>query len=121
MEKDQEKIYYLVAESLQAARNSPHLEIFKKKGIEVILMSDRIDEWLMGHLTEFDGKQFQDISRGQLDLGKLEDDADKEKQEEAEKELKGLTERIKASLGDKSERGKAYPPFDRFGGLFSYR
>lgn len=101
MKEDQDKIYYLVAESLQAAKNSPHLEIFKKKGIEVVLMADRIDEWLMGHLTEFDGKQFQDISRGQLDLGKLEDEEDKEQQEEAEKALGGLTERIKESLGDK--------------------
>lgn len=101
MQSDQDKIYYLVAESLQAAKNSPHLEIFKKKGIEVILMADRIDEWLMGHLTEFDGKQFQDISRGQLDLGKLEDEEEKEQQEEAEKELEGLTERIKTALGEK--------------------
>ncbi len=98
MQTDQEKIYYLAADSLKAVRNSPHLEIFKKKGIEVILMYDRVDEWLMGHLTEFDGKQFQDISRGELDLGKLEDQDEKKQQEESEKALDGLTERIKNVL-----------------------
>lgn len=101
MQEGQEKIYYLVADSAKAGRNSPHLEIFKKKGIEVILMSDRIDEWMMSHLHEFDGKQFQDISRGELDLGKLEDEADKEVQEKTEKEFGKLVERIKEKLGDK--------------------
>ena len=98
MQPEQEKIYYLVAESLKAARTSPHLEIFKKKGIEVILMVDRIDEWLMGHLNEYEGKQFQDISRGELDLGKLEDQDEKKQQEESEKALEGLAERIKKTL-----------------------
>lgn len=101
MQPEQEKIYYLVAESLKAARNSPHLEIFKKKGIEVILMVDRIDEWLMGHLNEYEGKQFQDISRGELDLGKLEDQDEKKQQEESEKALEGLAERIKKTLGER--------------------
>lgn len=101
MKEGQEKIYYLVGESLKASRNSPHLEIFNKKGIEVILMHDRIDEWLMGHLQEFDGKQFQDISRGELDLGKLEDEEDKQQQEKTEEEFKDLVVRIKDSLGDK--------------------
>lgn len=101
MAEGQEKIYYLVAESAKAGRSSPHLEIFRKKGIEVILMSDRIDEWLMSHLQEFDGRQFQDISRGELDLGKLEDEADKEVQEKTEKEFVKLVERIKEKLGDK--------------------
>ena len=100
MQDDQEKIYYLVADTLKAARTSPHLEIFKKKGIEVVLMHDRIDEWLMGYLQEFDGKQFQDISRGELDLGKLEDSKDKDKQKKVEKELKGLVERAKETLGE---------------------
>ena len=99
--EDQEKIYFLVAESAKAARNSPHLEIFKKKGIEVILMHDRIDEWLMSHLQDFDGLQFQDISRGELNLGKLEDEADKEEQEKSEKEFEKLITRIKENLGDK--------------------
>jgi molecular chaperone HtpG len=101
MKDEQEKIYYLVAESVKAGRNSPHLEIFRKKGIEVILMHDRIDEWLMSHLQEFDGKQFQDISRGELNLGKLEDEEDKEVQEKTEKEFVKLVERIKENLGDK--------------------
>lgn len=101
MQDDQEKIYYLVAETAKAGRNSPHLEIFRKKGIEVILMHDRIDEWMMSHLQEFDGKQFQDISRGELDLGKLEDEEDKEVQEKTEKEFVKLVERIKKNLGDK--------------------
>ena len=101
MKEGQEKIYFLVAESVKAGRNSPHLEIFRKKGIEVILMHDRIDEWLMSHLQEFDGRQFQDITRGELDLGKLEDDEDKEVQEKTEKEFGKLVERIKEDLGDK--------------------
>lgn len=101
MKEGQEKIYYLVAESAKAARNSPHLEIFRKKGIEVLLMTDRIDEWLMSHLQEFDGRQFQDISRGELDLGKLEDESDKEEQEKTEKEFVKLVDRIKEQLGDK--------------------
>jgi len=101
MKDEQEKIYYLVADSVKVARNSPHLEIFRKKGIEVILMHDRIDEWLMSHLPEFDGHQFQDISRGELDLGKLEDKEDKEEQEKTEKEFVKLVSRIKENLGDK--------------------
>lgn len=100
MKEDQDKIYYLVAESLNAAKASPHLEIFKKKGIEVVLMTDRIDEWLMGHLRDFDGKEFQDIARGELDLGKLEDEEDKQKQEETEKEFEDLVTRIKTTLAD---------------------
>ncbi|MCH2323999.1 MAG: molecular chaperone HtpG [Pseudomonadales bacterium] len=101
MQEGQEKIYYVAADSLNAARNSPHLEIFKKKGIEVILMHDRIDEWLMGHLHEFDGKQFQDIARGELDLGKLEDKKDKELHEKSEKEFSDLVNRIKENLGER--------------------
>ena len=101
MQDGQEKIYYIAAESLKAARNSPHLEIFRKKGIEVVLMHDRIDEWLMGHMNEFDGKQLQDVARGQLDLGKLDDQEDKEEKEKTEKKLAGLVERAKTFLGDK--------------------
>lgn len=100
MQEEQGKIYYLVADSLNAAKASPHLEIFKKKGIEVVLMTDRIDEWLMGHLRDFEGKEFQDISRGELDLGKLEDDEDKQKQEETVKEFESLVGRITTTLGD---------------------
>ncbi|MCB1671754.1 MAG: molecular chaperone HtpG, partial [Pseudomonadales bacterium] len=101
MKEDQDRIYYLIADSLNAARNSPHLEIFRKKGIEVILMHDRIDEWLMGYLREFDGKQFQDITRGELDLGKLEDAEEKSRHEQVEQELKALTERAKKALGER--------------------
>jgi len=100
MNPEQEKIYYVIGDTVNAAKNSPHLEIFKKKGLEVILMSDRIDEWLMSHLQEFEGKQFQDISRGSLDLGKLDDAEDKEKHEETEKKFGGLIGRIKDSLKD---------------------
>jgi len=100
MKPEQEKIYYLIADSYKAAKNSPHLEIFRKKGIEVLLMSDRIDEWLMSHLHEFDGKQLQDVSRGSLDLGKLEDQEEKKEHEEVEKKFKSLVERIKSTLGE---------------------
>lgn len=101
MQPDQEKIYYLVAESAKAATNSPHLEIFRKKGIEVLLLSDRIDEWLMGHLFEFDGKPMQDVTRGELDLGKLDDDEEKKAQEKREEDMKPLLERAKSALGDR--------------------
>ncbi len=96
MKEGQDKIYYLVSDSPRAARNSPHLEIFRRKGIEVLLLHDRIDEWLMSHLTEFDGKSFQDVARGKLDLGKL---ADEESEAEAG-EHEELIKRIKDSLGE---------------------
>ncbi|GGF81693.1 molecular chaperone HtpG [Alteromonas lipolytica] len=101
MKEGQDKIYYVTADSYQAAKNSPHLEIFKKKGIEVLLMGERIDEWLMQHLTEFDGKQLQSIARGNLDLGDLEDEESKKAHEEAEKQVEGVLERAKTALGDK--------------------
>ncbi|HBW84877.1 MAG: molecular chaperone HtpG [Gammaproteobacteria bacterium] len=101
MSDEQNKIYFLVSDSLNSARTSPHLEIFRKKSIEVILMYDRIDEWLMGYLQEFDGKQFQDITRGELDLGGLEDVEEKELQEKSEKALEGLVDRIKTVLDDR--------------------
>ena len=101
MKDGQDKIYYLVADSLKAAINSPHLEIFKKKDIEVILMHDRIDEWMMGHMQDYQGKQFQDISRGQLDLGKLEDQKESKDSEKTEKKFESLVARIKSLLGDR--------------------
>lgn len=101
MKEGQDKIYYVTADSLQAAKTSPHLEIFRKKGIEVLLMGERIDEWLMSHLTEFNEKQFVSIAKGDLDLGDLEDEESKKAQEEAEKEIKDVLERAKAALGDK--------------------
>ena len=88
----------MTADSLQAAKSSPHLEIFRKKGIEVLLMGDRIDEWLMSHLTEFNEKQFVSIAKGNLDLGDLEDEESKKAQEEAEKQVEGVLERAKTHL-----------------------
>ena len=101
MAEKQEKIYYITADSLIAARNSPHLEIFKKKGIEVLLLTDRVDEWLMSHLTEYKEKSLQSVTKGQLDLGELEGEEDKEQQEKAQEEHKTLLEGIKEALGEK--------------------
>ena len=100
MQPEQELIYYITAESFAAAQHSPHLEIFRKKGIEVLLLSDRVDEWLLGSLTEFDGKKLQSIAKGDLDLGKLESDTEKDIQKKIEKEAKSLVEKIKTSLGE---------------------
>jgi molecular chaperone HtpG len=100
MKQDQEAIYYITADTFAAAKNSPHLEIFRKKGIEVLLMSDKVDEWMLGSLAEFESKNLQSIAKGDLDLGKLEDEADKEAQKKVEEEAKELVERVKASLGD---------------------
>ncbi len=101
MKDGQEKIYYVTADSFNAAKNSPHLEIFKKKGIEVLLLSDRVDEWVVGHLTEFEGKQLQSVAKGGLDLGKLEDEAEKQEAEKAADEYKELLDKVKTALGDK--------------------
>ncbi len=99
VKEGQEKIYYLTGESYAQVKNSPHLEVFRKKGIEVLLLTDRIDEWLMSYLTEFDGKHFVDVARGDLDLGKLDSEEDKKTQEEAAKAKEGLVERLKTALG----------------------
>ncbi|MBL8415329.1 MAG: molecular chaperone HtpG [Propionivibrio sp.] len=101
MKEGQEKIYYVTAETFTAAKNSPHLEIFRKKGIEVLLLSDRVDEWVTGNLTEFGGKPLQSVAKGGLDLGKLEDASEKEETTKAADEYKDLLEKIKATLGDK--------------------
>ena len=101
MPKEQSKIYYLTAESYQAASSSPYLETFKKKGIEVLLMWDRIDEWLMGNVTEFDGKEFVAVTASDLKLGDLADKEEEKRTQEAEKEHKDIIERIKKVLGDK--------------------
>tara|TARA_R110002153_G_scaffold192633_1_gene345920 strand:+ start:10465 stop:12405 length:1941 start_codon:yes stop_codon:yes gene_type:complete len=101
MQEKQDKIYYITADNYKAAKSSPHLEIFRKKGIEVLLMADRVDEWLMSHLTDFDEKSFQSVTHGALDLGDLEDEESKKALEEAEKQVEGLAERVKAALGDK--------------------
>ena len=101
MKEGQEKIYYITAESFAAAKNSPHLEVFRKKGIEVLLLSDRIDEWLVSHMTDFDGKSLQSVARGDLDLGKIGDEEEEKTREEANEEFKDVIERVKKSLGDK--------------------
>jgi molecular chaperone HtpG len=101
MKEGQDKIYYVTADSFLAAKNSPHLEVFRKKGIEVLLLSERVDEWLASHLTEFEGKQFVSVAKGDLDLGKLEDEAEKKEHEQSEAEFKDLVEKIKKSLEGK--------------------
>ncbi|MEI6706849.1 MAG: molecular chaperone HtpG [Methylococcales bacterium] len=101
MKEGQEHIYYVTADSFAAAKNSPHLEIFRKKGIEVLLLSDRIDEWLVSNLDEFDGKHLQSVAKGDLNLGTLADEEDKEKQEEVNKDFESVITQIKEVLGDK--------------------
>lgn len=101
MKPEQDKIYYIATDSFLAAKNSPHLEIFRKKRIEVLLMHDRIDEWTVSHLQEYKGKQFVSVTQGSLDLGNLEDAEDKKAQEQASKEHEDLVKRVKEVLGDK--------------------
>jgi molecular chaperone HtpG len=100
MQEGQDKIYYIAAESFNTAKNSPHLEVFRKKGIEVFLLSDRVDEWFISHLMEFDGKSFQDVTRGELDLGKLDSEEEKKQFDEMDKQAEPLLKRLKESLGD---------------------
>ena len=100
MVEGQEKIYYITADSYAAAKSSPHLELFRKKGIEVLLLSDRIDEWMMSYLTEFDGKTFQSVSKADETLDKLADE-ENDAQKEAEKALEPFVERVKTLLGDR--------------------
>ncbi len=101
MKEGQDKIYYVTADTFNAAKNSPHLEVFRKKGIEVLLLSDRVDEWVVSNLFEFEGKQLASVAKGGLDLGSLEDEAEKKEQEKQADEFKPLAEKIKTSLGDK--------------------
>ena len=100
MKEGQEAIYYITADSFAAAQHSPHLEIFRKKGIEVLLLSDRVDEWMLGGLTEFEGKKLQSIAKGDLDLGKLEDEAEKESKKQIEDASKDFIEKVKKTLGE---------------------
>ena len=100
MKEGQNKIYYITGDNFSAAKSSPHLEVFRKKGVEVLILSDRIDEWMMTYLSEYDGKQFQDVARGDLDLGEVETEEDKKQQEEAAEEHKSLVERIQNALKD---------------------
>ncbi|WMC09240.1 molecular chaperone HtpG [Oceanimonas pelagia] len=100
MKEGQDKIYYITADSYAAASHSPHLEIFRKKGIEVLLMWERVDEWLMSHLSDYKDKQFVSVTKGELDLGELDDEETKKAQEEAREALAPLLERVKTALGD---------------------
>ncbi|PIE39386.1 MAG: molecular chaperone HtpG [Gammaproteobacteria bacterium] len=97
MQEGQDKIYYVVAENHATAKHSPHLEVFRKKGLEVLLLSDRIDDWLMNHLHEFDGKVLQDVARGELDLGDASEE-DQAEREQIEKDSESLVERLSESL-----------------------
>ncbi len=100
MKPEQKAIYYVTADTVAAAKNSPQLEGFLAQGFEVLLLTDRIDEWLMSYLPEFDGKQFVDVARGDLDLGQLDSEEDKKAQEEVAKAKEGLIERLKGALGE---------------------
>lgn len=100
MQPEQEKIYYVTADSFAAAKNSPHLEVFRKKGIEVLLLHDRVDEWMVSHLTEFDGKALVSVAKGELDLGKLGDEGEEESAKQVETEFKDLVTRIQDALTD---------------------
>ncbi|MCL1037712.1 molecular chaperone HtpG [Shewanella submarina] len=106
MKEGQKHIYYIVADSYEAAANSPHLELLRKKGVEVLLMSERIDEWLVNHLSDFKEKQLHSVTQGDLDLGELEDDAEKQEQEKLAKESESLVERFKTALGEQVKEVK---------------
>ncbi len=103
MQEGQDKIYYIAADNFKTAKNSPHLEVFRKKGIEVLLLSDRVDDWLIGHQQEFDGKKLHDEGKGELDLGSLDSDDDKKAHEKTEKAFKKLTERMQDVLKEDVE------------------
>ena len=106
MKEGQDKIYYITADSFLAAKNSPQLELLRKKGIEVLLLSDRVDEWLTSHLHEFDGKRLVSVAKGDLDLGQIKTEEEKKSQEETDKAAAGLVKRIKAALGERVEAVK---------------
>jgi len=101
MREGQNRIYYITAENYNTAKSSPHLEVFNKKGVEVLLLTSRVDEWMISQLNEFDGKSFQDVSKGKLDLGELESEDDKKEQEKLSEESKDLIDRVKESLGER--------------------
>jgi molecular chaperone HtpG len=102
MKDGQDKIFYVTADSWTAARNSPHLEIFRKKGLEVLLLTDRVDEWMLSFFSEFEGKQLVSVAKGDLDLGKLEDESEKKQKEETQAEYKELIDKMKKSLDEKA-------------------
>ena len=100
MREGQKKIYFITGDSYESAGASPHLEYFRKKGVEVLLLTDRVDEWMVGHLNDFDGKPFQDVTKGELDLDELADDAEKEQQKQLEETHKALVERLQTALAE---------------------
>ncbi|MDE2277579.1 MAG: molecular chaperone HtpG, partial [Burkholderiales bacterium] len=103
MKDGQEAIYVLTADNLATAKSSPQLEIFRKKGIEVLLLTDRVDEWMLSHLFEFDGKPLQSVAKGGVDLGKLQDEAEKKQAEETAEAFKPVLEKLKAALKDRAK------------------
>jgi molecular chaperone HtpG len=103
MKEGQGKIYYVTGENYTAAKNSPHLEIFRKKGVEVLLLTDRVDEWMLSFLNDFDGKELTSVAKGGLDLGGLEDEAEKAEHAQTETSYKELVEHMKTALGDKAK------------------
>ncbi|MDF1762942.1 MAG: molecular chaperone HtpG, partial [Oleibacter sp.] len=100
MKEGQKKIYFITGDNHDAVAASPHLEYFRRKGVEVLLLTDRVDEWMVGHLNDFDGKAFQDVTKGELDLDELADDAEKEEQKHLEEAHKDLVERMMGALED---------------------
>ena len=103
MKEGQDKIYYVTADTWMAAKNSPHLEIFRKKGVEVLLLTERVDEWMLSFLNEFDGKPLVSVAKGDLDLGQLEDENEKKQKEETETDFKELVDKMKVALADKAK------------------
>jgi molecular chaperone HtpG len=103
MKEGQEAIYYITADSLAGAKSSPQIEIFRKKGIEVLLLIDRVDEWMLSHLYEFDGKALQSVAKGSVDLGKLQDEAEKKQAEEVATAFKPMLDRLKDALKDRAK------------------
>jgi molecular chaperone HtpG len=103
MKPGQDRIYFVIADSIDAARSSPYIERLKERGLEVLLLAERIDEWVMGQLDEYEGKKLKDASRGDLDLGSLETEADKKQHDEELKEAEGLLKRVKDAVGDRIE------------------
>jgi molecular chaperone HtpG len=101
MKEGQDRIWYVTADSFAAARSSPHLEVFRKKGIEVLLLSDRVDEWVVAHLAAFEGKPLASVAKGDLELGALESEAEKEEHRKQAESARDLVERIKGALGDR--------------------
>jgi molecular chaperone HtpG len=103
MKEGQEAIYYITADTLAAAKSSPQLEIFRKKGLEVLLLADRVDEWMLAHLYEFDGKPLQNVAKGAIDLGQLQDEEEKKKAEEVATAFKPVLDRLKETLKDRAK------------------